>query len=139
MQSQDQIIIAQAVPESERLDAVDKLFGIRFPLALEPTIYRFAEQLAPDYTGGYWHFYRLTNGGFYMAPNLDGPFAVVADNGFAGTMSPDALGMTACLYTFSNLSFSKGRFGEVCAGHYHWLLDYAMQCPEAGVIRAAID
>ena len=139
MQTQEHIIIALVVPESERLDAADELFGIRFPLALEPMIYRFAEQLAPDYTGGYWQFYRLSNGGFYIAPNLDGPFAVVADNGFVGVMSPDALGMTACLYAFSNLSFSKGRFGEVCTRHYHWLLDYAMQGPEAGVIRAAID
>ena len=133
------IITAKIVPEPKRLDAADKHFGIRYPLVVEPMVYRFAEQLAKSYTGGYWHFYTLSNGGFYMAPNLDKTFKIVADNGYEGTMTADALGITACLYVFSNLSFNEGSFGDNCCRHYHWLLDFAMQHPEDGAIRAAID
>lgn len=139
MQRKNQRITAAPVPEAERLDVADQHFGIRFPLVVEPMVYRFAEQLAEGYNGGYWHFHRLSNDGFYMAPNLDEPFKIIADNGYEGTMTADALGITACLYAFSNLSFNEGGFGENCARHYHWLLDFAMQQPESGAIRAAID
>lgn len=133
------IISATIVPESRRMDTADKHFGIRFPISVEPMIFQFASQLAPAYTGGYWNFYQLSNGGFYMAPHLEEPFAVIADNGYEGSMSADALGITACLYNYSNLSFGDGSFGEKCGRHYHWLYEFAMQHPEAKAIRAAID
>lgn len=133
------IITATLVSESKRMDTADKHFGIRFPITVEPMIFQFATQLAPAYTGGYWNFYRLSNGGFYMTPNLDEPFAVTADNGYEVKMSADALGITACLYAYSNLSFGEDRFGQKCGRHYHWLYEFAMQHPEAVAIRAAID
>jgi hypothetical protein len=139
MQRKTHTITAKIVPESQRINVADKHFGLRFPLTVEPAIFQFASQLAPAYSGGYWHFYRLSNGGFYMAPKLDGEFQIVADNGFTGILSAEALGITACLYTYSNLSFGEGKFGEACGEHYHWLYEFAMLHGEAGAIRAAID
>lgn len=133
------IITAVLVSEAQRMDAADKHFGIRYPLTVEPMIYQFATQLAEAYSGGYWHFYLLSNGGFFMAPKLDESFEVIADNGFKGSMSAEALGVTACLYAYSNLSFGEGKFGETCADHYHWLREYAMGHAEAGAVLAAID
>lgn len=121
------------------MDIADKHFGIRFPLTVEPMIFQFATQLAPTYSGGYWNFHEISNGGFYMAPKLAQLFDVIADNGYEGTMSAEALGLTATLYAYSNLSFGEGKFGESCADHYHWLFEFAMQHPEAAAIRAAID
>ena len=54
-------------------------------------------------------------------------------------MSADALGITACLYAYSHLSFAQNSFGELCAQHYHWLREYALDHSEAGAIFAAID
>ena len=139
MQQNASGITATRVPKSQRLDAADRHFGIRFPMIFEPMVYRFTEQLAKAYTGGYWHFYALSNGGFYMAPNLENSFTVLADNGHTGTLSADALGITACLYTYSQLSFSEDAFGESCAKQYHLLYPFAMAHPEAKAIRAAID
>lgn len=127
------------VPELQRMDVADQHFGIRFPLTVEPMIFQFASQLAPSYSGGYWHFYTLSNGGFLMAPDLEGTFEVIADNGYSGQLSAMALGITACLYAFSNLSFGGGGFAVACAEQYHQLLDFAMQHPESAAIRAAID
>lgn len=132
-------IKALLVPELQRLDAADKHFGIRFPMIFEPMVYRFTEQLAETYTGAYWHFYTLSNGGFYMAPNLENSFTLIADNGYTGTISADALGITACLYTYSQLSFSKDAFGQSCTKQYHLLYAFAMEHSEAKAIRAAID
>lgn len=133
------IITATLVPESQRMNVADKHFGIRFPLTVEPMIFQFATQLSADYSGGYWHFYTLSNGGFFMAPKLDETFQVIADNGYEGTMSAEALGITACSYAFSNLSFGEGKLGETCAEYYHWLYEFAMQHSEANLIHAAID
>ena len=64
-------VTRELVPEDLRLDVVERLFGMAFPLQLEPVVYGITDRMAEDYTGGYWHFYTLTNGGFYMAPAED--------------------------------------------------------------------
>lgn len=134
------------VPEVERMTFVDRLFGISYVLKLEPTVFQFAEHLAADYHGGYWHFYDLSNGGFYMAPRTDTVYAVSSLNGFDGEMTGDALGVTACLYSYSHLSFGdgltstgNGRFAETCAQHYHLLREYMFGHAEVRSILQAID
>ncbi len=133
------IIAAERVPEALRMDATDGLFGMHFPLKLEPAIYKFADQLSSEYNGGYWDFFTLSNGGFYMAPRADGTYRVSCENGYQGELSADALGIVACLYAYSHLSFAEGDFGELCAEHYHWLRAFVMEHAEAGAILAAID
>jgi hypothetical protein len=128
------------VPEDQRLSVTAELFGAHFPLQLEPVIYGITERMAEDYHGGYWHFYTLDNGGFYMAPDDDRVFAVSCDNYFIGELSADALGITACLYAFSHCSFSRDeRFGRLMADHYHRLRAYMFTHPEVAAILGAID
>ena len=134
-----ELITRRTLADGERADFVHALFGLAFPLKLEPTIFAMAGMLAEDYNGGFWQFHALSNGGFYMAPDVDRGFEVSCENGFEGTLSADALGVTACLYAFSHLSFGEGAFAEACAEQYHLLREYAMDHPEAGVILAAID
>jgi hypothetical protein len=126
--------------ESERIQYPAQLFGTYFPFYIEPVIYHWASTLSADYTGGYWQMYRLSNGGFSMYPDSDTPFLVVTDNYFQGTLSPEALGITACLYTFSHLSFSDNpALSELCGEHFHLLREYALGHPESAAILAAID
>lgn len=133
-------ITSNLVPEAQRMDFVDKLFGISYVLKLEPTVFRFAEQLAaPTYNGGYWMFYAVSNGGVYMAPRADAIFKVNANNGFSGHLSADALGITACLYAYSHLSFGDGAFAETCAQQYHLLREFMFCHAEVKAILGAID
>ena len=127
------------VPESQRMNVVDKLFGIQYVLVLEPAIFRFAETLAPAYTGAYWTFHTLGNGGFYMSPRSGTIFAVSCENGYEGKLSADALGIVACLYAFSALSFGDGAFAETCAEQYHLLREYVFQHTEAKQVLRSID
>lgn len=133
------IISAELVNGTQRIHQISALFGINFPLRLEPTVYAMAGRLAPNYTGGYWNLYTLTNQGFYMAPANAGPFHVVSMNGFEGQLSADALGIAACLFAYSHLSFDEGDFAELMAEHFHRLRDFALAHSEAGNILAVID
>jgi len=74
-----------------------------------------------------------------MAPSDERVFHVNCDNFFEGDLSADALGITACLYAYSHLSFSDDRFGRVCACHYHRLREYMMEHPEVVAILGATD
>ena len=127
------------IPEPDRMAFVDKLFGINFPMRLEPTIYDMAGRLASEYRGGYWEFYALSNGGFYMAPRASTSFDVSSDNGFEGQLSADALGIAVCLYAYSHLSFGDGRLAETCAEQYHLLREYVFEHTEAKAILRATD
>ena len=133
-------IIRQQVNDKQRIQHTADLFGIRFPLNIEPAIYSIARNIATEYRGAYWEFYSLSNGGFYMALCSDKPYQVSCDNGFEGVLSADALGITACLYAYSHLSFSNSTvFTELCANHYHWLRAYMLGHDEAGAILSVID
>jgi hypothetical protein len=63
---------------------------------------------------------------------------VVRGNDFEGTLSADAVGITATLFTLSELSFRFQR-AEVLAARFHQLRDFAADHAEAGLIFRAID
>ncbi len=130
-------IEAREVANDERMKMLPKLFG-REVLTVEYAIYAFMRKLAREYTGGFWTSFELSNGGFYIAPECETAFHIyVETNGFEGTMSADAAGITACLFALSHLSFQVQN--ESIANHYHELRDFALEHPEASAILAAID
>ena len=132
-------ITRQLVKNYDRVNHTANIFGAYFPLRLEPFVYSVTDSNASEYNGGYWEFYSLSNGGFYMAPVSDRIFHVSCDNGFEGNLSADALGITACLYAYSHLSFSDDDFAETCAQQYHLLREYMLEHSEVRGILGAID
>ena len=134
------MITCNVLPTHRRTPVTSELFGLNFPMRLEPTTFSFADHMAENYSGGYWDFFTLSNGGFYMHPQSDEPFTVSCENGHEGLLNADALGIVACLYAYSHLSFyAGGGFDEVCAEHYHRLREFALNHDEAGGIFSAID
>jgi hypothetical protein len=129
----------QPLSDDQRIVYPASLFGAAFPFHVEPAVFTFAQDLSVDYVGGYWEFYALSNGGFYMAPQSCMRFTVRAENGFEGTLSACALGITACLYAYSHLSFAGGPLAETCAEQYHLLREHMLDHREARAILAAID
>lgn len=134
-----QPITRKLVPEGMRAAHADRLFGMHFPLRLEPAVFTMACRLSPSYGGGFWHFYALSNGGFYMAPQTGKAFRVVSENGFEGQLCADAMGITSCLYAYSHLSFCEEAMADTWSEHYHLLRTYMVAHGEAGAIMAAID
>ena len=134
------IVTRDLVPENQRMAITELLFSMRFPLELEPIIYNFTERLSEDYKGGYWDFYTLSNGGFYLSLADDRTYHVVSDNFFEGVLSSDGLSIAACLYAYSHLSFiSTASFSDTYADMYHKLLEHAMYHVEAKFILQVID
>jgi len=127
---------ATKVPEGYRLAFLPRHFGRLF-MQVESSIYGHMRDLCPGYTGGYWEFFDLINGGCYMAPAGDA-FEIHAPNGHSGTVSGDAAGIIATLYALSHLAF---RFEEatVLSDRFHQLREFALDHGEAAAILAAID
>ena len=133
-------IIRELLNDSQRTTYPAELFGIRFPMYVEACAFETASSLSDDYDGGVWHFYTLSNGAFYMAPDCPSSFHLVCDNGFEGDLSADAFGITVCLYAYSLLSFSADvGFVETCAQQYHRLKEYMFEHIESRAILTAID
>jgi hypothetical protein len=134
------IVTRALVPEDRRLAVTAELFGVWFPTRIEPVVYSFAERLSKDYDGGYWDFYTLSNGGFYMVPAGDDRYHMLCENQFEGELSADAFGITVCIYAYSHLSFSgPDAFADLCTDHYYRLREFMMEHPEAGAILKATD
>mgnify|MGYP000645732381 FL=1 len=75
-----------------------------------------------------------------MYPESDHLFHADCDNGFVGDVTTKVLGVSACLYAFSNLSFSDHkRLSELCTQHYHWLREFVPEMGEEGQILAMCD
>src|ERR1039458_2734245 len=132
------VVLATLVPDAQRLDFLPRHFG-RQMMTVEQHLYSRLSELSQDYTGGYWNFYDLSNGGCYLAPTAPEQLRlVVQGNDFEGTLSADAVGITATLFTLSELSFRFQR-AEVLATRFHQLRDFAADHAEAGLIFRAID
>jgi hypothetical protein len=74
-----------------------------------------------------------------MAPKCDGEFQVIIPfgNGFQGSMSAEAFGVTVTLYTYC---FIAERFPDAnIADHYSRLHEYMLDHKEATNIWLAID
>jgi len=129
-------VTSQMVSADARLNTLPQHFG-KHLIKVEDAIYGWMRELATEYRGGFWHFYELSNGGFYMAPEVEPLILHVDGNGYEGQMSADAAGITACLFALSHLSFQIA--DEVIGRHYHLLYEFAVDHAEAREILQAID
>lgn len=130
-------IVATLVPDDKRLSVLPDFFEFRQMLHAESMTFDFMTRLSIDYAGGYWHYYRLSNGGFYMAPAIETPMRVTWNgNGYEGTMSADAAGIVATLFML-NVMAEDGT--ERMADLYYQLRDFAHEHADSRAIFSAID
>jgi len=116
--------------------------GVMAAVRGEGIIYAWMRQLSRDYTGGYWEFFDLTNGGFFVAPQRSSHLWVEVDgNGFAGYMAPETAGIVATLFALGQ--FCAEYQGQAAGDHfivlYHALREFALDHAHAQQILAAID
>ena len=142
---QDQTITATQVPEHQRLNFLPRVFGPRLALLGESAVFDWMGHLCPDYSGGYWQFFDLSNGGFFMAldegscPTSESTPLLrisVEGNGYTGTLSAEAAGVLVTLFALNHLLFA-GHHGLIDA--YDALTDFARQHPEVRAITRALD
>lgn len=134
----DKTIIAEAVlGEQQRKEFLTKHAG-EFFLHFEHYVYSLMDRASNDYGGGFWTFFELSNGGFYMRPDQPHEFFMTwEDNFFEGKMSADAAGVAVTLMALNHYSFKPE--GEVFGEHFHRLRDFALQHAESAQIFGFID
>lgn len=131
------IITARLIPLSERERFLPKHAGGNF-IRYEMLTYALMDNACERYSGGLWNFYELSNGGFFMAPDIEETLDLVwPDNFFEGSMSAQAAGIGISLMAQSQMAFiaNSQRFSD----SFHKLRDYALDHTEAGVIFRFID
>jgi hypothetical protein len=99
-------VTSKLVPEDLLLAFIERLFGMALPLQLETVVYGITDRMSDGYDGGYWNVYTLSSGGFYMSSSDDRIFDVKCRCSHTEHLAAVALGITVCLYDYSNLSFS---------------------------------
>lgn len=135
-------VVANLVAEGDRLSFLPTFFGQHLMMRGEALVFGWLDRLSEDYNGGYWHFYTLTNGGFYLALASDKPMRIsVEGNGFDGEMSADAAGIVATFFALSQLTgeVQGTKAGDTLIDRYFFLRDFAAEHVEARLIFRAID
>jgi hypothetical protein len=103
----NQPVTASLVASNRRLTFLPTYFGPRLMMRGESLVYAWLRRLSEDYNGGFWNYYELSNGGFYLAPELTGRLCLEVDgNGYSGELSADAAGIVATLFA---LGPARGR------------------------------
>ncbi|TDM05066.1 MAG: hypothetical protein C4K60_20285 [Ideonella sp. MAG2] len=128
------------VPEHLRLGFLPRVFGPQHCGAAEAAVFDAMRRLCPDYCASNWHFYDLSNGGFYMAPEDTAAagqppttLLVCAPSGEQVHLSCDAAGIAATLDALMAV-FWEGLDSMVNA--YYRLRDFAIEHPEhQGILR----
>lgn len=131
-------ISANIISQEDRMDFLPSFFGFNLMLVGESMVYSWMERLSKDYKGGYWNFYRLSNGGFYMAPNYTEEMSIeVVGNYVETVVSPDAAGIIATAFALGQMStmYSDERLIDL----YHLLRSYIHEHSESSAIFQAID
>lgn len=130
-------IEAEQVGQGARLFVLPKHFGAHLMLTVERAVYDALKELAPEHDAAYWHYYELSNGGFYIAPAAESVRVRVRESDFDEVLSSDAAGILACLFAYGRMSSVYA--SEALADHFYWLRDFAQEHPEGGKILSAID
>lgn len=111
-------------------------------IAFENAIYHWMERNAIAYNGGFWDFYHLSNGGFYMQPPSD--YMLTTPNGFMDDVTAQEAGIIVTLMMLSHFSFVTYEKGlnddcERISEYFHQLRDFIFTLPDASqakILRA---
>ncbi|HCM9227669.1 antirestriction protein [Enterobacter bugandensis] len=128
---------------TQRLTFLPDLFGGDF-MTSEASVYAYAQRYCPEYQGGFWQFYRLPEGGGYMAPDVESLTLCNPDNWFEQTVSGEVAGiiLTALVLNHRSWHHSNHDHEELCrhfCRRYEQLMAFADTHPESATIWRALD
>lgn len=131
------VVTATKLTGHSRMCAIPRYFSA-YMGAVEPAIYSVMGEWCENYTGAYWHFFKLSNGGFFMAPELKEPIELInAQNYASEKVSQEAAGIALCLVAYNRLVW-KYR-DPVFDSAFHKLREYALAHREMESIFRLID
>ena len=130
---QDTQILATEVKDELRFGFTTQLFGDGACIEGERAVYQWMRRLCSSYNGGYWQFYCLSNGGYFMMPSgADSLRLVWPLNWSDEVVSPQAAGVVATLFALSEM-MERGA-DDLQIQNFHLLRDFLAEHPEAGAM-----
>jgi len=128
---------------AQRLTFLPDLFGGDF-MTSEASVYAYAHRYCPEYQGGFWHFYRLPDGGGFMAPDLPELLLCNTANWFEQTVSGEVAGiiLTALVLNPRSSVHSNHDHEELCrhfCRRHEQLMDFIDSHPDSAAIWRALD
>lgn len=131
------LIIAHEIPEMNRLNFLPRHLNKAY-IKFEMTIYTVMLNFCPDYKGGYWDYFDLSNSGFYMAPLDKRQYRlIIKDNGFDRFLSADASGIVVTTFALNRI-IEQTKSNDYLEKKL-LLLEFVKQHKESAQIFAAID
>lgn len=134
------LMTGNRVSDHQRTKFWQTYFGtVKGFATFEVVIFTIMGQFCDEYTGGYWEYCTLPNGGAFICPDLGHETLTLFNmhNGNEAILSPEAAGVAVCLMLYSQWSFRTE--SEVLVNRFHQLRDYAIQHPETSAIFYLID
>lgn len=104
----------------------------RYCIAFESAVFNWMNRHAIAYNGGFWDFFDLSNGGFYLQPPKN--VMITSPNGFMDDVSAQEAGIIVTLMMLSHFSFvtyEKGHEAECerISAYFHQLRDFIFTLP----------
>ena len=133
-----ELITATLFPDYERPRFTYQLYGPNLMLSGEFSVGDIHDQMTGRGQSGYWNYYKLSNGGFYMAPKKDERLHITwPHSDFDDVLTSDASGVVATLFT---LKFILVEFRDAhVEAMFLKLEDFARSHAESQKILRAID
>lgn len=133
---QNEVVTAVICKGSARKGFLPSHFGKHF-LRVENVIYNFAKILIPAYSGGFWEYFELSNGGAFLVWDTCQNVDCISPNGYSTKLSIEAASIVVCLFTFCYLA--EQTEDDLISQRYHDLREFVRFLPEATKIYNLID
>ncbi|REC93300.1 antirestriction protein [Kushneria indalinina] len=122
------LVQAEKIDPSRHAEELKRHFERHHALVV-PTVQTLLQRMSRDYDGGELECFDLDNAGFYMRPTrTEDMHVLIWASEYVGFMSPDAAGITACLYAYYLMQWNTG--ADVMHDRYYRLEEYARAHPE---------
>jgi hypothetical protein len=128
-------ITAQRISEAQFRTLLKRHFGdlTERDFDLPDFIAEHLRAFSTDYQEAGWHYYVLSNDGFYIAPDSAAPLRITTTG--TAEMSGDAAGILSCLFVLEGMAVIDPKLVH----HHQRLQGFADQHTEATLIRTVLD
>ena len=138
-------ITTTQVEDDKLFDFLPAYFGERYYSLYESLIYSTMRKICPEYKGGHWLYFNLSNGGHFMGVAYELDYKVwIESNHFAEDMSSDAASIVVNLLVLSFVAAKAYEnndedHAEHLINQHQLMMDFAREHKEAEKILRAVD